>query len=87
MKLPRLKPGDAIEAIWIDSHFRADKGWMDAEEIMETQDVTIRSVCQYAAKDKEYLYTVADRSEGDPAGVMRDLKIPKGCIKSVRRLA
>ncbi len=86
MKIPTLKAGDAIEVIWIDSHFVGDKGWMSKEEAVdETREIIIRSVCQYLAKDKQYLYTVADRSQTDD-GVMRDLKVPLGCIKSIRRL-
>jgi len=85
MKIPRLKLGDAIEVIWLDSHFRAEPGWTTEGDIDDGQGVTIRSVCIYIGKDKDYLHTVADRSE-DMSGVMRDLKIPVGCIKSIRKL-
>ena len=85
MKIPRLSLGDAIEVIWPDAHFRAEPGWSAEEDIDDGQGVTIRSVCIYIGKDKDYLHTVADRSE-DADGVMRDLKIPIGGIKSIRRL-
>jgi predicted DNA-binding ArsR family transcriptional regulator len=84
MKIPRFKPGDAIEIIWTDSHY-LDKGWMDEVDAMGSADVTIRSVCQYLSRDKTYICTVSDRSEAMD-GVMRDLKIPIGCIKQIRRL-
>lgn len=86
MRLPRLKPGDAIEVIWIDSHYQAEKGWMAESDLSEAGEITVRSVCQYISKDKQYLYTVADRSIEQPAGVMRDLKIPLGCVKNVSKL-
>lgn len=86
MKLPRLKVGDAIEVIWIDSHYRADKGWMSEEDVDDGNMVTIRSVCIYIGKDADYLHTVSDRSE-DMSGVMRDLKLPIGCLKAITKLA
>ena len=84
MKLPRLTPGDALEIIWTDSHYR-EKGWQEEDEVIGSNDVTIRSVCQYLSHDKTYICTVSDRSEAMD-GVMRDLKIPLGCIKTIRRL-
>lgn len=86
MKIPRLKHGDSIEVVWIDAHFRTDKGWMDEGEVSEDIPVYIRSVCQFRSLDKEYLNTVADISDTEPEGVMRDLRIPLGCIKSIRKL-
>lgn len=80
-----LKVGDAIEVIWFDSHFQA-AGWKEERELAEAVEMTIRSVCIFVGRDKRYIHTVADRSQEDPAGVLRDLKIPIGCIKSVRRL-
>ena len=85
MTIPRtLKPGDAIEVIWLDSHFN-EAGWQSEGDIGTGEDVTIRSVCIYVGRDRNYIHTVADRSE-KLDGVMRDLKIPRGCIQTVRRL-
>ena len=84
-KIPRLKPGDAIEIIWIDSHSMVGT-WQDASEVMCQPEFTIRSVCQYLGRDKDFITTVADRSPEQPDGVMRDMKIPRGCIKRVKKL-
>jgi len=84
MKIPRLKPGDAIEVRWLDSHFRGE-GWMGEGEITEGEMFVIRSVCIYMGRDSHYINTVADRCETEE-GVMRDLKIPIGCIKSIRKI-
>ena len=86
MKIPRLKKGDAIEIEWIDAHFRSDPGWCDEEEFIDAEPVVIKSVCQYVSRDRDYINTVSDRSGTDPVGVMRDLRIPKGCIVSLRKL-
>ena len=85
MKIPKLKLGDAIEVLWIDSHFRAEPGWTSESEIDDGNEVVIRSVCIYIGRDKDYLHTVADRSE-DMSGVMRDLKVPRGCCKAIYKL-
>jgi len=84
MKIPKLKNGDAVEVYWLDSHFMGD-GWKSEEDITGKGEFTIRSVCIYIGKDKEYVHTVADRCETE-SGVMRDLKIPIGCIQSIAKL-
>jgi len=83
-KLPTLKIGDAIECIWLDSHFNP-AGWQDEDDIKDDTQVTIRSVCIYIGRGNGYIRTVADRSEAMD-GIMRDLRIPVGCIQSIRRL-
>jgi hypothetical protein len=84
MKLPRLKIGDAIEVMWLDSHFQGD-GWKGEGDLEADSEFVIRSVCIYIGRDKLYINTVADRCEVED-GVMRDLKIPIGCIKAIRKL-
>ena len=86
MKIPKLRKGDAIEVVWIDAHFRQEAGWAEESDFEGADPVLIKSICQYVSQDRQYLNTVADRSETDPAGVMRDLRIPKGCIQSIRKL-
>ena len=90
IEIPVFKIGDPIEVIWIDAHFQAGKGWISEEELRSVKMIAIRSICQFFDKDENYLFTVADRSqeEGDEIarGVMRDLKIPLGCIISIRKL-
>jgi len=85
MRIPRLKRGDAIEVIWIDAHYE-QKGWINEHEFEDNFSTVIRSVCQYYGQDDQYLVTAADRSVEKLSGIMRDLRIPKGCIKSIRRL-
>ena len=86
MRLPKLKRGDAILVEWIDAHFRSDAGWCDEDEYIELEPVTITTVCQYIMRDKDYIYTVADRSQTEPIGIMRDLRIPIGCLRKVEKL-
>lgn len=92
MKIPvnKIKRGDAVVIIWIDAHYSGDKGWQEEVEFMDKRDgMEIKSVCQFLGHDEEYVYTAADRSvEGEKyeRGIMRDFKIPIGCIKKMRRL-
>jgi hypothetical protein len=91
IKKPCLKEGDAIEVIWLDSHVIGNDPWMTVAEAKAgyREGVSIRSVCQYFDSDKDYLYTVSDRSlenDDSESGVMRRLKIPWGAIKSIKRL-
>ena len=87
MKLPRLTPGDAIEVIWIDSNF-LEAGWKTIDDLSTQERFTIRSVCIFTLREADYIQTVADISQGEAVtGVMRDLKIPINCIKSIRRLS
>ena len=85
MNIPDLERGDAIEVVWIDAHFE-NKGWINEDEFEDNLSTVIRSVCQYYGRDEEYLITVADRSIEKLSGIMRDLRIPLGCIKAVRKL-
>ena len=84
MKIPRLKIGEAIEVKWLDSHFLGE-GWKGEGDLNDGREFVIRSVCQYMGRDRVYLHTVADRCAVED-GVMRDLKIPIGCITGIRRL-
>ena len=86
MRLPKLKRGDAILVEWTDASFREDAGWFDENEFLELPPVIITSVCHFVKKDKDYLYTVSDRSKTEPVGIMRDLRIPIGCIKQVKKI-
>ena len=86
MRLPKLKRGDAILVEWIDAHFRSDAGWCDEDEFLGLSPVIITSVCHFVKKDKDYLYTVSDRSQTEPVGIMRDLRIPIGCLRRVTKL-
>ena len=81
----KLRRGDAIEVRWIDSHYAA-AGWMD-ESDLDCPPMVIRSVCIFIGRDKHCIHTAADRSEAliNP-GIMRDLKIPRGCLKEIRKL-
>jgi hypothetical protein len=82
MKLPKLKVGTAIKVVWLDSHFH-EKGWMAEDELDDGYRVEITSICQYMGIDDDYLHTAADRGD---FGILRDLKIPLGCIQRIRIL-
>ncbi|HNQ97807.1 MAG TPA: hypothetical protein PKH81_06930 [Treponemataceae bacterium] len=86
MRLPKLKRGDAILVEWIDAHFLSDAGWRDEAEYVELEPITITTVCQFIMRDRDYIYTVADRSKTEPIGIMRDLRIPIGCLRRVTKL-
>lgn len=89
MKLPRLTVGDMIEVYWTDSHFCGESGWKSIEEMEDGgREVTIKSVCMYMGRHKKYIYSVSDKSTDEEleTGVMRDLKIPIGCITEIYKL-
>lgn len=86
MRLPKLKRGDAILVEWTDASFRENAGWCDENKFLELPPVIITSVCHFVKKDKDYLYTVSDRSQTEPVGIMRDLRIPIGCLRRVTKL-
>ena len=89
MKIPKLKPGDAVEVVWLDSNVPDGGGWRkESAFISDTSHLEIESACFLIKKDKEYIYTASDRFRGDEfiKSINRCLKIPLGCIKSIRRL-
>ena len=87
MKIPRLKPGDAIEVIWIDACVHSGGGWMALDEFTGCEPLEIRTVSIFVERTDEVLKLAADYidDEDNPMRCGRSQDIPLGCIKSVRR--
>ena len=77
----KLKKGDIVEIIWLDSHTPADTVWMTKEDHLEwakDNECEVCSVGYYVSEDKTYIHLVADMTE---IGILRPFNIAKGCIK------
>ena len=87
MTPPCLRPGDAIEVIWIDTQTPKESGWMGPAEYQAFRKtpMTMRSVGMFKDKDKDYL-GVCGCMDTDGDEITLVMSIPVGCIKSVRKL-
>jgi len=87
MKIPKLKQGDAVEVIWIDTQTPKESGWMGAEEYtaFRSAPMKMRNIGIYREHDKEYL-GLCGCMDVDGEETTLIMAIPLGCIKSIRRL-
>jgi hypothetical protein len=87
MRLPKLKSGDAIEVIWIDTQTPKVSGWMTIDEYMafRSMPMTMKSVGIFVENDNDYIGLCGCMDvDGDESTLI--MAIPIGCIKSIRRL-
>ena len=90
MKIPKLKPGDAIEVVWIDACSHDNGEWIVEDEYTERDGgMLINSVGIYLQTKGECVMFAGDRhvKDGFRTRVARCFDIPLGCVKSIRRLA
>ena len=89
MKIPKLKPGDAVEVIWLDANSPKESEWQTMTGFMaDSPTMEIISRSSFVEKQKEYIRIAGEISSSDDYAdvVNRVFNIPLGCIKSIRRL-
>ena len=89
MKIPKLKPGDAIEVIWMDANSPKEVVWQTVSDfISDSPKMEIISRGTFITKRKGYIRIAGEISSSDDYAdvVNRVFNIPLGTIKKIRRL-
>ena len=86
----RFKIKDRVEIEWLDACAPGDNKWHDEPEFEDwlKDDLPIKDMGYVMAIDKRYVVLTGGYSDNDNyVGLYhRELKIPIGCIKRVRKL-
>ena len=89
MKIPKLKPGDAVEVVWLDANSPKDSVWQTVSGFMaDSPKMEIISRGSFVEKRKGYIRIAGEISSSEDYEdvVNRVFNIPIGCIMSIRRL-
>lgn len=90
MKIPKLKTGDKILAVWVDSFTPNHSDWMDGEGLNDhlKTHVCIETLGIYVRHDKKFLHLCASVAnvDGEATGYLNPLTIPVGCLEKVKKL-
>ena len=89
MKIPKFKPGDAIEVIWMDANSPKEVVWQTVSDfISDSPKMEIISRGTFITKRKGYIRIAGEISSSEHYEdvVNRVFNIPIGCIRSIRPL-
>ena len=89
MKIPKLKPGDAIEVIWMDANSPKEVVWQTVSGFMaDSPRMEIISRGSFVEKRKGYIRIAGEISSSEHYEdvVNRVFNIPIGTIKKIRKL-
>lgn len=81
MRIPKLKPNDLVEVIWIDAETTAS--WVSIKEARQYPAATFKTVGYYLKHDKEALYICHSIGTKPDSTCIRSF-IPFGCIKKIK---
>lgn len=88
MGCPKIKKGNLIEVVWLDSYTEEANCWVTPREAGHSELVVARSVGYYIGKAKGLIRLAADQlyEEDKVTRVNRLMAIPRGCVTEIRRL-
>lgn len=89
MRIPSLKPGDAVEIKWVDANSPSPNVWITTEEAAERDpEMAIHSIGYFIGKRDGYLSIAGEKSMSDEFTdvVNRVFFIPIGCVTEVRKV-
>jgi hypothetical protein len=88
--LSKLKCKDRVEVRWLDACSPGDPKWHEEDEFAEwcKEDLPIRDLGYILKIDKKHLTLVGGYSDNKDFTTLyhRELKIPLGCVVSVKKL-
>ena len=85
----KLKPGDAVEVVWLDANSPKDSVWQTVSGFMaDSPKMEIISRGSFVEKRKKYIRIAGEISSSEDYEdvVNRVFNIPIGTIKKIRRL-